>query len=151
MVSGKQEANFEQVELAGRLDHAVNAFHGLTAGNAKSELIAVWTDALRLHDHRSAAFAAHFLGLLDLPLREKVVWHLRSIEQADAAGSDESKGWYASAYQNLGHCYHLLGEDGLSVDCYRKAEVHSRVLEDNEYGRGVREAIRRGLKCAAKR
>jgi hypothetical protein len=85
------------------------------------------------------------LGVLDpTPMREKLEWHLRSLEHADALGPSATE-FYASIYSNVARSYLHLGDHQQSASYYRLALEHTEALGDSDYSLSVRDSISRGL------
>jgi len=102
----------------------------------------MWRHAAERGDDYGACVAAHMLGVSEpMPLDEKLRWHLESLERANQVADGRAAKLYASIYSNLGYVYAHSNRHDEAREAYRVARRHTKALDDDVYGRGLRAQI----------
>ena len=127
---------------APELEEAAQAYEDGRRGDIRAPLLRLYREAAGRDDHYNASQAAHYLGLRGVSetVEERIEWHLRSEEHAQALPPSQSHEWFASIYLNLAFNYEIL-----ALDLYRRAGEYAATLPDDEYGRQVRNKLAEGI------
>ena len=135
-----------------RLQEAGRLWLGGHRDDGRAGYLAIWHEAGAAGDEYHACAAAHMLGAIAPEgSEEQLRWHQAALERASRLSPEHTgvggpvAGWYPSLYLSLGNAQRLLGRRTEALASCEKALAHPGVLEDTDYGRGIRSGIERAL------
>ncbi len=99
----------------------------------------VWRLAEETGDDFHGCMTAHMIGVMEPEINDKLYWHLASLERAQRIADGKADGFYPSLYLSVGSAYRHLGHTAEALTYYRFAEQHLGILNDDAYGRAIRE------------
>ena len=132
----------EDLARAPELEDAARAYEEGRRGEIREPMVRLYREAAGRGDHYNAAQAAHYLGLRGVSekVEERIEWHSKSVEHAQALPPSQSREMFTSLYINLAFNHEIL-----ALELYRRAGEHAATLPDDEYGRQVRGKLAEGI------
>jgi hypothetical protein len=132
----------EEPVRAPELEEAGQAYEDGRRGDIRAPMLQFYREAVERDNHYNASHAAHYLGLRGVSetVEERIQWHLRSLEHAEAVPPSQPQESFASIYLNLAFNYEIL-----ALDFYRRAGECVETLPDDDYGRLIREKLAEGI------
>jgi tetratricopeptide (TPR) repeat protein len=107
--------------------------------------LSAWTQST---DDFERCIAAHYVARHQKSPDEALTWNQRSLDYARAVGGEKVRGFFPSLYLNMGKAYEDLGKRDDARRCYAMTEEVLSSLPDNQYGRMIRDAVKRALERA---
>jgi tetratricopeptide (TPR) repeat protein len=141
-----------QDEVMERIGAAIALSQAGEHDAARRRFSEIWAEISPAGDPFHRCVLAHYLADLQDDPQEELTWDLRALEAAGAVTDErvqahhESlriRGFYPSLHLNLAEDYRRLGRPDRAREHLAAAEGRLDALGDDDYGNGIRSAIRR--------
>jgi hypothetical protein len=137
-----------------RIGEAVRLHHHRGQRDAARDLFArIWDEiGGEGGDPLHVCVLAHSMADLQDDVRSELTWDLRALAAADLITDERTgeagivlpvAGLYPSLHLNVSECYYKLGEDGRARDHLQQARATIGALGDDEYGKLIKEGLKR--------
>lgn len=102
-----------------------------------------WAAATTAQHYYQACVIAHFMAHAHLEPEVQLMWHLRALDAANAAGDERVGAFYPSLYANIAEVNLRLGDIPQARAYIERARAHAHLLAADAYGESLRTLIER--------
>ncbi|MEU1147840.1 hypothetical protein ACFYO9_37895 [Streptomyces sp. NPDC005863] len=153
----EQQEHTAEDAMMTRIGQAVMLHHGGDREEAQDRFLGLWGEIGEDGDPLHRCTLAHYMADTQLDPSDELAWDLRALSAADELtgarltdvrltehhGALAVRGFYPSLHLNLAADYVKLGRPEAARSHLRRARGAVGALEDDGYGRGIKQAISR--------
>ncbi|MEV0256968.1 hypothetical protein AB0H82_22255 [Streptomyces sp. NPDC050732] len=148
----EQQEHTAEDAMMTRIGQAVMLHHGGDREEAQDRFLGLWGEIGETGDPLHRCTLAHYMADTQADPSDELAWDLRALSAAHELTDERLsehhqslavRGFYPSLHLNLAADYVKLGRPEAARSHLRRARGAVGALEDDGYGRGIKEAITR--------